>query len=124
MKTYVMDEEQASRTSVEVTTLPVTPTKASNDSRDDETHGEDKVDVVFVLPPHDLVLAQIADVRNTGFAARFQEHPADVRVPKSLMSVVRVEVGIGVSVVSAVATRPPLDRPLNRADASKGKNVL
>jgi hypothetical protein len=124
IETHVVDKAQTGGTSVEVATFPVTPAQASDDGRQDEAKHEDQVDVVLVLPPDDLVLAKIADVRNTGLATGLDEHPADMRVPETLVGVVRVEVGVGVTMVSAVTTRPPLDGTLNGTGAGHGQEVL
>jgi hypothetical protein len=64
---------------------------------------------VLLLPAHDLVLGEVADVRATRLAARLEEHPADVGVPEPLLCVVWVEFGVGVAMMCTVATRPPLD---------------
>jgi hypothetical protein len=77
-----------------------------------------------VLKFDGLVLAQITDVGNTRPSARFDQHPANVTPIQSLMRVVRVEISVGVSVVSAVTSGPPLDRTLDRASTRNSKEVL
>jgi len=77
-----------------------------------------------VLPPHNFVLAQIADVSNTRLTSGFDEHPTDVRVPESLVSIVWVQFSISIPVVGTVAPGPPLDRALDSAGASHCQNVL
>jgi hypothetical protein len=119
-----MDEEQTCSTTIKVATLPVTPAKAGNESGEDEPHEEEQVDVVLVLPPDDFVLAQVTDIGNTRLATWLEEHPANMSMPEAFMSVVGIEFGIGVSVVSTVASGPPLDRALNSAGTSQGKKVL
>ena len=76
------------------------------------------------MPAYDLVLGQIGDISDTGAAAGLDEHPSDVAVPEALVRVVWVEVGVGVTVVCAMAARPPLDGSLNGAGAGSGKEVL
>ena len=57
-----------------------------------------------MLPFDDRVLAQIADIRNTWFTAGFDEHPANVGIEKAFVSVVRVQVGVGVPMVCSVTS--------------------
>jgi hypothetical protein len=77
-----------------------------------------------MLPPHNITLGQVAHVGDAWFTAGFNHHPADVRPPQALVSVIRVEVGVGVSVMRTVTTGPPLDRTLDCASASHGKDIL
>lgn len=77
-----------------------------------------------MLPPDNLGPGQVRDVGNTGFAARLDDHPADVGVPEALVGVVGIEVGVGVAVVCAVTSRPPFDGTLDGTGAGGGKEVL
>jgi len=77
-----------------------------------------------VLPPHDLVLAQITDVGNAGLAAGLEKHPADVGEPEAPVSVVWVQVSVSVTVVGTVTPGPPLDRALDGTGTSHGQSVL
>ena len=77
-----------------------------------------------MLPPHNLVLAQITDVGYAWLAAGFEKHPADVGVPEALVSVVWIQISVGVTVVSTVASGPPLDRTLDGTCASHSQSVL
>jgi len=77
-----------------------------------------------VLPPYNLVLAQIADVGDARPAARFEKHPADVGVPKALVSVVWVQISVGVTVVGAVTPGPPFNRALDSTGTSHSQSVL
>lgn len=77
-----------------------------------------------VLPPDDRVLAQVANVGNTGPAAGLDQHPADMGVEETLVCIVRVEVGVGVAMVGAVTTAPPLDGALHSAGTCHGEKIL
>lgn len=120
----MVHEAQSSSTCVDETAPPVTPAKASNNRREQETKDDDQVQVPAMLPLDDLVLAQIADVRNTRLTAGLDEHPANMRPPQTLVRVVRVELRVRVPVVRAVAARPPLDGPLHGAATGGRKEVL
>ena len=107
--TYVVDEAETRSTSVDIPSPEVAPTEVADKGGENEAAGKDEGTVPAVLPPDDLVLAQVADIRNTRLAAGLDKHPADVGPPEALVSVVRVERRVGVAVVRAVAARPPLD---------------
>ena len=104
-----MDEAKASSTRKHEATPQIAPAKVADESREDETTEEDEGAVPAVLPPDDLILAQVADISDTRLTAGLDKHPADVGPPEALVSVVRVERRVGVAVVRAVAARPPLD---------------
>jgi hypothetical protein len=120
----VVHEEKPRGGGVEVTTLPVAPAEAGDGRWENEAHEGDQVEVVLVLPPDDLVLAEVADVRDPRLAARLEDHPTNVGVPEAFVGVVRVKVGVGVAMVGAMTARPPLDRALDGASADDSENVL
>ena len=76
--TYVVDEAKASSTRKHEATPQIAPAKVADESREDETTEEDEGAVPAVLPPDDLILAQVADISDTRLAAGLDEHPADV----------------------------------------------
>jgi len=118
----LLDEEDTEDTGVDESTEPVTPAKTSNEHGDDQTHTEDNLEVVAVLPDDDWVLVQIRDVGSANsLGVLLHDHPAEVRVPETLANGVRVLFGIGVTVVSTVATSPPADRTLNGTAANQGE---
>lgn len=123
-ETYVVDKAKTSSSGVEETTLPVTPAKSSNKHGEQQAAPNDEVNVPPVLPPDDRVLAQVTDIGNAHLDTWLEDHPADVRPPEALMRVVGVEVGVGVTVVSTVPTRPPLDGPFNGTSPGHGQEVL
>ena len=99
----VMNEAQPENASINVATTGVAPEEPGNHSGDDETHEEDERDVMAVLPFDDVVLAQITDVGNARLSAGLDKHPTDMAPVKTFVGVVGIEVGIGVSVVNAMA---------------------
>ena len=122
--TYVVDEAETRSTSVDIPSPEVAPTEVADKGGENEAAGKDEGTVPAVLPPHDLVLAEIADVRNTRLATRLDEHPTDVREEEALVRVVRVQGRVGVAVVRAVTAGPPFDRTLDRTSTSNRKEVL
>ena len=116
-----MDKAETGSTREHISAHKVAPTEATNKSREDEAAGKNECAVPAVLPPDDLVLAQVADIRNTRLPAGLDEHPPNVRPPKAFMRVVGVERCVGVTVVSTVATSPPADRTLNGTAANQGE---
>lgn len=67
-----------------------------------------------MLPYDHRVLVQVRDVGTANaFRVLLQKHPAEVRVDETLADRVRVFVGVGVTVMSAVISRPPSHRAFN-----------
>lgn len=119
-----MHKDQPGSTSEEEPTPPVTPTKTGNKGWEDETHEKEKSKVILVLPSNDSVAAQVRHIGNTDLASRLDQHPADVSPPETFVCGIRVELGVGISVMRSVTSRPPLDRALYGTSASYGKSVL
>lgn len=120
----MVDEAQTGRTSENVATHRIVPAEVADESRENETDKEDEAAVPAVLPPDNLVLAQVADVGNTELAAGLNEHPADVGPEEALICVVGVERRIRIAMVRAVTTAPPLDGALDGTGACEGEEVL
>ena len=78
----------------------------------------------MVLPPYNLVLAQITNVGNAGFTTGLENHPTEMGEPEALVGVVRVQVGVGVTVVGTVTPGPPLDRAFDSSSTGHGQSVL
>jgi hypothetical protein len=118
----LLDEEDAEDTSVDEATLPVVPEKTSDGRGEDQTHEDHDLDVVLVLPDNDGVLVQVGDVGTAdALGVLLHDHPAKVRVQKTLTDGVGVLVGIGVAVVSTVVTAPPADGALDSTAANSSK---
>lgn len=105
----MVDKDKPRDASKEVAALPVAPKQTGKDGRNTEAEDEKECDIPSVLPPHDLVSAQIADIGYSGLPAGFEKHPTDVGIPETLMGVVWVQVGVGITMVGTVAPGPPLD---------------
>jgi len=113
-KGSLLNEEDTEDTSVDVSTHPVTPAETGNKSREDQSHEEDDLEVVTMLPDNNGVFIQIGDVcAADSLGVLLHDHPAKMAVQQSLAHTVWVLVGIGVSVVSAVVTAPPADGALD-----------
>jgi hypothetical protein len=106
----LLDEEDAEDTSVDQSSHPVTPTDTGNQAWEDETHEDDGLEVVAVLPDDDWVIVEIGDVSTADTLwVLLHEHPAEVGVEETLADRVWVLVGIGVSVMCSVISGPPSD---------------
>lgn len=119
-----MNEDEPGSSSEEVTTLPITPEDTRDDSWDNECHGQQEWNVPFMLPANYGIVVEVGDISNTGLATRLDDHPTDVRPYKTVVGTIWIQVGIGVTVMSAVTTGPPLDRALYSASSSQSKSVL
>lgn len=120
----MVDEAQTRCASEEEATRPVTPPKTSDEGGEDKAHHKDEWDIVSVLPTDNVALGQIGNVRDAGLATGLDEHPADVRPEETFMRVVRVQLSVGVAMMGAMATRPPLDGALDGANTRQGKKIL
>jgi hypothetical protein len=110
----LLDEEDAEDTGVDEATFPVVPEETSDSRGEDQTHEDDNLDVVLVLPDDDGVLVQVGDVGAAdALGVLLHDHPAEMAVEKSLANAVWVLVGVGVAVVGAVVTAPPADGTFN-----------
>ncbi len=76
-----------------------------------------------MLKNNDIILLQVASVCGTGHDARFCEHPADVRPPQATMGTVRVQVSVGISVMSPMMPAPPFDRTLYGTRTGYGEDI-
>jgi hypothetical protein len=106
----LLNEEDSEDTSVDESTHPVTPAESGNEAREDHSHEDNALDVVAVLPDNDRVVIQIGDIGTTNALwVLLHDHPSEMRVKETLSNGVWILVGIGVSVVCSVISRPPSD---------------
>ena len=116
----LLDEEDTEDTSVDKAALPVIPQKSRDSRGEDETHEDDDLDVVLVLPNDDGVLVQVGDVGTAdALGVLLHNHPPKMAVEKTLANAVGVLVGVGVAVVGTVVAAPPADGALNSAAADE-----
>lgn len=100
----VMDEDEPGSGSIKVSTFPVTPADTRDDGWDNDGHEDEEPDVVLVLPADEGVVVEIRAIGDTGFTARLDDHPADVRPQKTVVSTIGVQVGIGITMMGAMAS--------------------
>jgi hypothetical protein len=120
----VVDEAQTKETSVDVSTFPVSPSKAGNESGEHVGHEQENWEIVIVLPFNDGVFPQVTDVCNTSFPPWFNEHPAKVGKEEAFVGVVGIKVGVGVTMVGTVLCAPPFNRTLNGTGTGESEEVL
>jgi hypothetical protein len=119
-----MDKQEAGGTSKEVSTTPVTPKGTGNNGGQNDRHKEQQPDIVLVLEADNGVVDEVGDVSDTGLAAGLENHPANVRPEQTVVSSIGIEISVGVTMVSTVSSRPPLDRTLDGTSSGKGEDVL
>ena len=76
--TYVVNEAETRGTSVDIPSPEVAPTEVADKGGENEAAGKDEGTVPAVLPPDDLVLAQVTDVGNSRLVLGLDDHPAQV----------------------------------------------
>ena len=118
----LLDEEDSEDAGVDEATLPVAPSQTGNQHGEDEGHEGDAWDVVLVLPENDGIFVEIGDVGAAdALGVLLHDHPADVRVEETFADGIRILVGVGVAVVSAMATGPPSDGALDGTGTDGGE---
>ena len=80
--------------------------KPTNERGQAEAHNKSDGDIVFVLPPGELVFLQIAHPGERRFRPLAEEQPADVGVEKSFVDVVGILVVVNMFMVATVVRRP------------------
>ena len=123
-KNYMMDETQPQNAGIDISALRITPKIPRDECGDSEAHNEDQWDEILVLPLDDGTMGEVRDVRYTGSSTWFEHDPSHVRVEEPLMGVIRVKVGVGVTMVGTMATTPPLDRAFHSTCTGDSKDVL
>ena len=113
-KSGLLDEEDTENTGVNAATLPVSPSNAGNKSWEYQPHKEDNLQVIPVLPDHNRVFVEVADVGSAdSLGILLHDHPANVTIQEPFANAVGVLLGVCVSVMSSVVAAPPADRSLN-----------
>lgn len=99
----LLNHKDTEDSSVDESTNPVAPAEASNKRGEDESHEDNTLHKVPVLPNDDGVLVQIGDVGTTNsLRILLHDHPADVAVQKTFPNGIGIFLGVGVSMVSSV----------------------
>jgi hypothetical protein len=122
--THVVNEQQPGSAGKEETSLPVTPTETGNTHGEEQSHDQQKRQVVVVLPPDDLASGQVGNVGDTDLGPRLEDHPTDMCPPETFVGRVRVEAGVGVTVVRSVTSGPPFDGTLDGSGSRTGEDVF
>jgi len=77
----LLNEEDSKNASIDEATHPVTPSETSHESWHDQSHEQNNLDVVLVLPDHDWIFVQVRNVGSTdSLWVLLHDHPADMRV--------------------------------------------
>lgn len=99
----LLNNKDTEDSSVDESAKPVTPAEASNKRGEEESHEDDTLHKVPVLPNDYGILIQIGDVGTTNsLRILLHDHPADVAVEKTLPDGIGIFLSVGVSVVSSV----------------------
>jgi hypothetical protein len=120
----MVDENQPEQTRIKITALRVSPSQPGNNGWNNKGHGDKKPKVIPVLPPDNIVPGEITDICYARLAARFDDHPADMRPQKAAVSVVRIKICVSVAMVCTVTPRPPFNGTLDCACADRSEEVL
>lgn len=118
----LLDEKDAEDAAVDEATEPIVPAETADEHGEDETHGENDLEVILVLPDDHRVFVQVRNISTADpLRVLLHQHPAEVRVEKAFADGVWVFVGVGVSVMCAVVSRPPSDRSFHCPTTHSGQ---
>lgn len=118
----LLNEPDAKDTAINVSAEPVTPQETTEQGGEDDTHEDDALEVVAMLPDDDRILVKIGDVGSAGtLGVLLEDHPSQVRVEETLSNGVWILFGISVSVVSSVLPGPPSDRTFYSTSSNGGQ---
>lgn len=106
----LLDNKHTQDSGVDEATEPVAPAKTGDEGGEDESHEDDALHEVPVLPDNDGILVQVGDVGTTdSLGVLLHDHPANVAVEKTLPHGVGVLLSVGIPVVSTVTNCSKLD---------------
>jgi hypothetical protein len=101
----LLDDEGAENTGIDEAAEPIAPAETSDKGREGKTCDEDDLEIVAMLPNDNRVLVQIRDVGAAdSLWVLLHQHPAEVRIDKTLADGVGILLGVGVSVVCSVVS--------------------
>jgi hypothetical protein len=121
----LLDEEDSKDASIHKSTKPVTPAEASDQAREDETHEEDHLEVMTMLPCDDCISVQVGDISAANSLwVLLHDHPAKVGIQETFTDRVWIFVCVGVSVMSSVVSSPPSDGTLDSSTSHSRQEDL
>lgn len=121
-KSGLLDEEDAEDSAVEEAAEPVAPAEAAGKHREEKAHDYNDFEVVAVLPNDDRVFIEVGNVGTANtLGVLLHQHPPQMGVEETFTDGVWIFVGVGVTVVSTVVSRPPSDRTLDGPTSNSGK---
>lgn len=99
----LLNHKDTQNSGVDKSADPIAPAKASDEGREDESHEENTLHEVPVLPNDNRVLVQVRDIGTANsLGVLLHDHPADVAVQEAFANRVGILLSVGVSVVSAM----------------------
>jgi len=110
----LLNNEDAENSSIDESTPPISPSNTGDKAWENHTHENNTLDVVAVLPDNDGIVIKIRDIGTANSLwVLLHNHPSEMGVKKTFANRVWVLVGIGITVVSTMVSRPPADGSLN-----------
>jgi hypothetical protein len=118
----LLDKADSENAGVDEATEEIAPPKAADQSGNNERHGDDRLQVVLVLPNDDGVLVEIRDVGAADSSGvLLHDHPSYVAVKQTLANGIGILVGVGVPMVGSVTAGPPTGAALHSGGTTGGK---
>jgi hypothetical protein len=121
----MVDKDESADTGVKESPSPVTPTKTSNDSGEEEAHGEDNDSVILVLHADEGIRIEIRDIGTANtFGVLFEDHPTEMSVHQAFSDRVWIFLCVGVTMMSAMVSRPPSNGAFDCAATKSSQDVF
>lgn len=103
----LLDEEDTEDAGIDKAAEVIVPSETSNKAREDQAHECNNLEVMTMLENHDWVFIEIGDISpSDALWVLLHEHPSEVRVEQSFPDTIRILVGVGVTMMSAMVSSP------------------
>lgn len=94
----LLNNEDPENTGIDETTLPISPSKAGDETWENHAHEYDNLDVMTMLVNDDWIIIQIGDVCPSNSIRVLQHyHPPDVGIQQALSDGIGIFVCVGTS---------------------------
>ncbi len=109
-KGRLLHEENPKDAAIHKATPPIPEESTACHGGENQTHEDDHLEVMAMLPDDDGVFIQIGNIGTAdSLGILLHNHPAEMGVQQALADRVWVLVGIGVTVMGAMISGPPAD---------------
>lgn len=118
----LLNEADAKDAAIDEAAHIIAPQKSTEDGGEDQSHDDDTLEIVAVLPDDNGVLIEIGNVGTArALGVLLENHPAKMRVEKTLANGVGILLGVGIAMVGTMLPGPPADRTFDGASTDSSE---